>query len=464
MTTIETFGVDDLLIRRFDRSGPRYTSYPTADRFHTGFDARAHAIWLDRRDRIEPDKPLSLYVHLPFCASVCYYCACNKVITKDHSRSGRYLDYLEKEIRLQASYLPRSRRVTQLHLGGGTPTFLNGAELSRLMRMLRDAFDLATDGEYAIEIDPRTADPTMIALLADLGFNRMSIGVQDFDPQVQRAVHRVQPAEITMRTLDAARQCGFRSINMDLIYGLPCQTTEGFARTLDKVLEAAPDRVALYSYAHLPERFKPQRRIRTEDMPSAETRLEIMLMAINMMLDAGYHHIGMDHFARGDDELATALRHGTLHRNFQGYTTQAECDLLALGISSISMIGASFSQNVHTLDEYYACLDRGVLPIARGFELGSDDLVRRDVIMGLMCQGEVLMDAIGHAHGVAFQEYFAAELAELHETFVSEAMVDMDRERIHITPKGRFFLRGIAMVFDRYFQQQAHPGRFSRLI
>lgn len=464
MTTIESFGVDEALIRRFDRPGPRYTSYPTADRFHPAFDARTHARWLDHRDRIEPDKPLSLYVHLPFCASICYYCACNKVITRDHSRSSRYLDYLEKEIRLQSSYLPRSRRVTQLHLGGGTPTFLNAAELSRLMRMLRDAFDFASDAEVAIEIDPRSADRNVIHLLADLGFNRMSIGVQDFDPQVQQAVHRIQPAEMTMATLDAAREAGFTSINMDLIYGLPRQTTEGFSRTLERVLAAAPDRVALYSYAHLPERFKPQRRINPEDMPSAELKLEIMLMAINMMLDAGHQYIGMDHFARPDDELAVAQRNGSLHRNFQGYTTQADCDLLALGISSISKIGASFSQNVKTLDEYYECLDRDALPVARGFELDSDDLVRREVIMDLMCQGAASMDAIGHAHGVIFQDYFAPELAELKQTFVPEGIITIDADRLLITPKGRFFLRGIAMVFDRYFQSQQHPGRFSKLI
>lgn len=463
-TTIESFGVDEALIRRFDMPGPRYTSYPTADRFHEGFDAKTHVKWLDHRDRIERDKPLSLYVHLPFCASICYYCACNKVITKDHSRSAQYLDYLEKEIRLATSYLPNSRYVTQMHFGGGTPTFLNAGELSRLMRMLRDNFDFAKDGEYAIEIDPRSADAKTIHLLADLGFNRMSIGVQDFDEAVQKAVHRIQPAEMTMGTLATARECGFTSINMDLIYGLPKQTPDGFARTLERVLEASPDRVALYSYAHLPERFKPQRRIDPADMPTAEVKLEIMLLAINMMLDAGYQYVGMDHFARVDDELALAQRNGSLHRNFQGYTTQADCDLLALGVSSISKIGASFSQNAKTLDDYYAALDRGVLPIIRGIELSADDLIRRDVIMELMCQGALIMETIGQAHGVQFQEYFAKELAQLRQTFETEGMLTLSDDRIDITPKGRFFLRGIAMVFDRYFQSQVNPGRFSKLI
>ncbi len=463
-TTIESFGVDEALIRRFDMPGPRYTSYPTADRFHEGFDAKTHVKWLDHRDRIERDKPLSLYVHLPFCASICYYCACNKVITKDHSRSAQYLDYLEKEIRLATSYLPNSRYVTQMHFGGGTPTFLNAGELSRLMRMLRDNFDFAKDGEYAIEIDPRSADAKTIHLLADLGFNRMSIGVQDFDEAVQKAVHRIQPAEMTMGTLATARACGFTSINMDLIYGLPKQTPDGFARTLERVLQASPDRVALYSYAHLPERFKPQSRIDPADMPTAEVKLEIMLLAINMMLDAGYQYVGMDHFARVDDELALAQRNGSLHRNFQGYTTQADCDLLALGVSSISKIGASFSQNAKTLDDYYAALDRGVLPIIRGIELSADDLIRRDVIMELMCQGTLVMETIGQAHGVQFQEYFAKELAQLRQTFETEGMLTVSDDRIDITPKGRFFLRGIAMVFDRYFQSQVNPGRFSKLI
>jgi oxygen-independent coproporphyrinogen-3 oxidase len=464
MTTIESFGVDEALIRRFDKPGPRYTSYPTADRFHLGFDAKTHAKWLDHRDRIERDKPLSLYVHLPFCASICYYCACNKVITKDHSKSAKYLDYLEKEIALQTSYLPNSRRVTQMHFGGGTPTFLNAAELSRLMRMLRENFDFAEDGEYAIEIDPRSADEKIIHLLADLGFNRMSIGVQDFDPEVQKAVHRIQPAEMTMATLATARACGFRSINLDLIYGLPRQTIQGFQATLDRVLEASPDRIALYSYAHLPERFKPQRRIHLEDMPSAEAKLEIMLMAINRLLDEGYQYIGMDHFARVDDELAIAQRNGSLHRNFQGYTTQADCDLLALGVSSISKIGASFSQNMKTLEEYYEALDRGVLPITRGFELNADDLIRRDVIMDLMCQGSLSMKTIEDTHGIQFETYFAAELDQLKTQFVPEDIVEIADRRMIIPPKGRFFLRGIAMVFDQYFQSQINPNRFSKLI
>jgi oxygen-independent coproporphyrinogen-3 oxidase len=351
-----------------------------------------------------------------------------------------------------------------MHFGGGTPTFLNAAELSRLMRMLRDHFDFAPNGEYAIEIDPRSADTSMIHLLADLGFNRMSIGVQDFDEGVQKAVHRIQPEEMTMATLETARACGFQSINMDLIYGLPKQTPESFGRTLERVLKASPDRVALYSYAHLPARFKPQRRIAPEDMPTAETKLEIMLLAINMMLEAGYQFIGMDHFARDDDELSVAQRNGSLHRNFQGYTTQADCDLLALGISSISKIGASFSQNMKTLDEYYECLDRGVLPITRGFELSEDDLIRRDVIMDLMCQGDVKMAAIEANHDIVFRDYFAQEIAQLKQQFEPEGMLTVANDRIQVSPKGRFFLRGIAMVFDRYFQSQVNPGRFSKLI
>jgi oxygen-independent coproporphyrinogen-3 oxidase len=331
------------------------------------------------------------------------------------------------------------------------------------MRILRNNFYFAPDGEYAIEIDPRSADRKVIHLLADLGFNRMSIGVQDFDEAVQRAVHRIQPAEMTMATLEAARESGFESINLDLIYGLPKQTPDGFSRTLDQVLAASPERIALYSYAHLPERFKPQRRINPEDMPTADTKLEIFFLAMNRLLDAGYVYVGMDHFAKATDELAIAQHRGSLHRNFQGYTTRAECDLLALGVSSISKIGASYSQNFKTLDEYYAALDAGVLPVARGMELSHDDLIRRDVIMSLMCQSTVSLTAIEDAHGIQFRDYFAKELDAL-SLFIDEEMLDLLPDEIQIRPKGRFFARAISMVFDRYFQSQINPNRFSKLI
>ena len=451
------------LIRRFDGPGPRYTSYPTADRFVEAFDASAHAAWLEKRNIGGVARPLSLYVHLPFCASICYYCACNKVITKDHGRSLKYVHYLEKELALQTAHLQGSRRITQLHFGGGTPTFLSDDELRQLMRVLRANFDFDADGEYAIEVDPRSVNPGTISLLAELGLNRMSIGVQDFDPAVQKAVNRIQPFEMTDRVLKDARAAGFKSINLDLIYGLPKQTVESFARTLDQVIKTDPDRIALYSYAHLPTRFKPQRRIHDADIPLADTKMRIFLLALNRLLEAGYVYIGMDHFAKPDDELAKALRTGRLHRNFQGYTTQAECDLLAIGISSISKIGPAYSQNVRTLDEYYDCIDQNRLPVTRGIELTPDDLVRRTVIMGLMCQGEVSMESVEIAHLIDFETYFAPELVKLR-SFAEAGLVDLEKGYITVTPKGRFFLRGIAMVFDRYLQSERARSLYSKII
>ena len=451
------------LIRRFDGPGPRYTSYPTADRFVEAFDAHAHASWLERRNIGGVARPLSLYVHLPFCASICYYCACNKVITKDHGRSLKYVHYLEKELALQAAHLSGSRRITQLHFGGGTPTFLADDELRELMRILRGQFEFDAEGEYSIEVDPRSVKPGTIDLLAELGFNRMSIGVQDFDPAVQKAVNRIQPFMMTDRVMKDARAAGFKSLNLDLIYGLPKQTVEGFARTLDQVIETSPDRIALYSYAHLPTRFKPQRRIHDADMPLADTKLKIFLLALNRLLDAGYIYIGLDHFAKPGDELAKALRSGRLHRNFQGYTTQSECDLLAIGISSISKIGPAYSQNVRTLDEYYDLLDQHRLPVTRGIELTPDDLVRRTVIMGLMCQGEVSMESVEIAHLIHFESYFESELREL-ASFAAAGLIEIEGGYLTVSPKGRFFLRGICMVFDRYLAAERARTRYSKII
>ena len=451
------------LIRRFDGAGPRYTSYPTADRFVEAFDASAHAAWLGKRDIGGFARPLSLYVHLPFCASICYYCVCNKVITRDRSRSQKYLRYLEKEIRMLVGHLSGSRRVTQMHWGGGTPTFLADEEMADLMRMLRGHFDFDDAGEYAIEVDPRSVNTATIKLLARLGLNRMSIGVQDFDPAVQRAVNRIQPFEMTEAVLRDARAAGFKSINFDLIYGLPKQTANSFRTTLEQVIELAPDRIALYGYAHLPDRFKPQRRIHDADLPDADEKLAIFLLAVRHLTGAGYVYIGLDHFARPGDELARGLKSGRLHRNFQGYTTQSECDLLAIGVSSISKIGPIYSQNVRTLDEYYDCLDQQRLPVTRGIELTADDLARRTVIMALICQGEVSMESISIAHLIDFEAYFAQELAQLQE-FVTAGLVTIEGGGISVTPKGRFFLRAIAMVFDRYLKADRARQHYSKII
>ena len=453
---------DRATLRRYDQPGPRYTSYPTADRFIEAFDAAAYGRWL-----AEPGaggvRPLSLYVHIPFCNTVCYYCGCNKIVTKDHSKAAEYLGFLEKEVDLVAAQLKGGRRVEQLHLGGGTPTFLSIEELQRLMVILRARFTLEARAEISIEVDPRTAPPEKIHALAALGFNRLSVGVQDFDPEVQQAVNREQSLEITRAAIDAARASGFTSINLDLIYGLPLQTSARFEATLDRVLELSPDRIALYHYAHLPARFKPQRRIAIEALPSAQEKLTIMMDAIRRLCAAGYDYIGMDHFARSNDDLARAQRQGRLHRNFQGYSTRPDSDLIGLGVSAISKVGPTYAQNVRTLEEYYETLRGGSLPTQRGIQLTADDLVRRAVIMALMCHFEVSKESIATGHLIDFDEYFARELAELGP--LQEAgLVECSKEWISVTPRGRLLVRALAMVFDRYLHSDRASRPYSKIV
>ncbi len=453
---------DRSTLRRYDQPGPRYTSYPTADRFIEAFDAAAYARWL-----AEPGaggvRALSLYVHIPFCNTICYYCGCNKIVTRDHAKAAEYLGFLEKEIDLVASHVKGSRRVEQLHLGGGTPTFLSSEELQRVMVLLRARFTLAPRAELSIEIDPRTAPPEKIRALAALGFNRLSIGVQDFDPDVQKAVNREQSLEITRTCIEEARASGFQSINLDLIYGLPHQTSASFSTTLDRVLELNPDRIALYHYAHLPERFKPQRRIDAALLPSPQEKLTIMIEAIRRLCAAGYEYIGMDHFARTDDELARAQRQGRLHRNFQGYSTRPDYDLIGLGVSAISKVGPTYAQNARTLDDYYEALRAGVLPTQRGIQLNADDLVRRAVIMALMCHFEVSKEAIATAHLIDFDQYFARELAEL-KPLEDAGLVQCSKDWISVTPRGKLLVRALAMVFDRYLRNDRVSRPYSRIV
>ncbi|RDE50881.1 MAG: oxygen-independent coproporphyrinogen III oxidase [Candidatus Accumulibacter meliphilus] len=460
----ENLVFDPQIIRRFDINGPRYTSYPTADRFVEAFGPDAYQLWLGKRNIGAVSRQLSLYFHIPFCNTICYYCACNKIITKDHGRSAKYLKYLARELALQSSYLEGGdQEVAQLHWGGGTPTFLAHDEMRQLMATTRQYFKLIEDGEYSIEVDPRKVDRATVELLAELGFNRMSVGVQDFDPAVQQAVNRVQSEEETLAVMDAARASGFKSISVDLIYGLPKQTVIGFSRTLDRVIAASPDRVSIYNYAHLPSLFKPQRRILDADMPSADARLQILSLAIRKMTEAGYVYIGMDHFAKPDDELATAQRQGRLHRNFQGYSTHSDCDLLAFGISSIGKVGPTYSQNVKTLDEYYDLLDSGTLPVYRGIELNADDLLRRSIIQSLMCHFELSIESIEIAHLIDFKKHFATELEDLRE-MVDAGLVRIDDRWITILPKGRMLVRAISMVFDRYLRADRQRTRYSKVI
>ncbi|MBE7939381.1 MULTISPECIES: oxygen-independent coproporphyrinogen III oxidase [Ramlibacter] len=453
------------LLRRFDVPGPRYTSYPTADRFVEAFGPAdmAHALAQRRAGPAALVLPLSLYVHIPFCESLCYYCACNKIITKKHERGAAYLDDLEREIALYTAHLGIGQSVSQLHLGGGSPTFLSDEELTCLMAMIRRSFQLVPGGEYSIEIDPRTVDENRLAHLASLGFNRVSFGVQDFDPQVQQAVHRVQPAAQVFELMAAARRIGFESVNVDLIYGLPKQTPESFTRTLAQVAELRPDRIALYAYAHLPDRFKPQRRILAADLPSGGDKLGMLGQALDAFQEAGYDYIGMDHFALPNDALAVAKRQGRLHRNFQGYSTQPDCDLIGLGVSAIGKIGATYSQNAKTLEEYSDTLAQGRLPIVRGLALTRDDLARRAVIMALMCQGQVVFESIEVAWLLDFRQYFEAELDQLAE-YERMGLVRVDDAGVQVTPAGWYVVRAVAMVFDRYLQADRNRARFSRII
>jgi oxygen-independent coproporphyrinogen III oxidase len=453
------------LIRRYDVNGPRYTSYPTADRFVEAFSEAEYsqALTLRKSGLASKKLPLSLYVHIPFCESLCYYCACNKIITKHHDRAAKYLRYLTREVDLHTAILGIGQPVSQLHLGGGTPTFLTDDELRELMAMLRRNFSFAPGGEYSIEVDPRTIDVKRLDTLAELGFNRLSFGVQDFDPAVQKAVHRVQPAEQVFALAEAARARHFESINVDLIYGLPMQSPESFDRTLAQINELRPDRIALYAYAHLPERFKPQRRIDTLELPSASAKVSMLSHSMAAFMKAGYVYVGMDHFALPNDALAVAKRQGRLHRNFQGYSTQPDCDLIGLGVSSIGRIGSTYSQNAKTVEEYCDYLDQARFPVVRGLALSRDDILRRAVIMALMCQGQVTFESIELAFLIDFKSYFSAELVAL-ENLQQQGLLVLESSGIQVTDVGWFFVRAVAMVFDKYLQSDRNRARFSKII
>ncbi len=455
--------VDLELIRRLDKNGPRYTSYPTADRFVEAFNAESYSHWVQKRQVGGIGRPLSLYIHIPFCNTLCFYCACNKVITKDRSKSAEYVRYLLKEMALQARLLGEAQVVEQLHFGGGTPTFLSDDEIRELMAGIRQHFKLVEDGEYSIEIDPRKVSNETIALLGGVGFNRISVGVQDFDDEVQKAVNRIQSEEETVRIIKAARANGFKSVSIDLIYGLPKQTLEGFGRTLDRVIAADPDRLSIYNYAHMPTIFKPQRRIHEEDLPAPQVKLDILSMAVNKLTKAGYVYIGMDHFAKPEDELAVAQRQGRLHRNFQGYSTHSDCDLVALGVSAIGKIGPTYSQNYRELEPYYDALERDELPIMRGLELNADDLVRRAIIQALMCHFEISKESFNISYLIDFDKYFAPEMQELQE-YAREGLLELSPQWITVTPKGRMLIRNICMVFDKYLRTRQEHARYSKVI
>ncbi|MDJ0792619.1 MAG: oxygen-independent coproporphyrinogen III oxidase [Woeseiaceae bacterium] len=454
---------DQELIVRYGGRGPRYTSYPTALQFNdqlTPDDYRAKAA-----ESNDSDVPLSLYVHIPFCHSLCYYCGCNKIVTRNEQRVARYMEMLYKEIDMQSALFDSSRKIEQLHFGGGTPTYLDKEQLGALMQHLRGAFnfDDSDEREFSIEVDPRTVDAGRIQELWDLGFNRLSLGIQDFNEDVQKAVNRAQsPAEVRA-LVDSARNAGFGSISFDLIYGLPHQTVDSFDATLDVVIAMKPDRLAVYNYAHLPQRFKGQRMINANDIPAPEVKLDLLHHTIDKLCAEGYIYIGMDHFALPEDELVLAREDGTLQRNFQGYSTHRQCDLIALGVSGIGGIGNMFAQNAVTTMEYEEIIERGELPIKKGLLVDNDDLVRAAVIQDLMCYDSLDFDTFGDRHGIDFRDYFAAEVEQL-DVLEKDGLIELSDSGITITPRGRLLLRNIAMTFDRYINLAENDSRFSKAI
>jgi len=454
---------DTDLIVRYGGRGPRYTSYPTALQFSeelTADDYRENALASNASG-----VPLSLYVHIPFCHTLCYYCGCNKIITRNQDRVVRYMEMLYREIEMQSELFDKSRKIEQLHFGGGTPTYLDNGQLDDLMAKLRGAFtfDESDNREFSIEVDPRTVDEDGIRHLAKLGFNRLSLGIQDFDPVVQEAVNRAQTTDDVLGLVLAARDSGFESISFDLIYGLPHQSVESFDKTLELVIAMRPDRLAVYNYAHLPRRFKGQRMINDADIPSPEVKLDILHRTIDSLCGAGYEYIGMDHFALPEDELVLARKNGTLQRNFQGYSTHRECDLVALGVSAIGSIGNVFAQSSVSTIEYEVLIENGQLPIRKGIAVDDDDLLRADVIQALMCYDELSFEKFGAEHNIDFAEYFAAEIERL-QPLADDDLIKLDQSGVVITQKGRLLLRSIAMVFDRYIDQAENDNRFSKAI
>ena len=450
------------LLRKFDIPAPRYTSYPTADRFRKDLTAEDYAEALRGRATAPSQKALSLYVHVPFCSDVCYYCGCNKIVTRDHGKAAEYLKVIGQEADLVKQYLTGSGELEQLHFGGGSPTFLDNDELEQMMDMIRSRFPLQKGGEFSIEVDPRSCPPDKIRKLASLGLNRMSLGVQDFNPEVQKAVNRHQPFELVRDTLSCARDNGFGSINMDLIYGLPLQTRESFAETIRQVIELSPDRIAMYHYAHLPNHFKPQRMIRNADLPSTQTKVEIMFDAIRTLTANGYRYIGMDHFAKETDELSVAQLNGTLQRNFQGYSTRADCDMVALGASSISKVGRVYACNPRETEPYYDLIRSGKLATVRGYTLSDEDELRHWVIMRIMCQFELKKREVEQRFGIDFDSTFAYELKHL-AAYQKHELVELEPDCIRVSPKGKIFVRAVAMQFDRYLRESDRAGGYSTI-
>jgi oxygen-independent coproporphyrinogen-3 oxidase len=457
------FEVNLELIKKYDRPGPRYTSYPTAPHFNASFTAEHYIDEIIRTNAEKEPSDLSLYFHLPYCDTLCYFCGCSMIITRNRSRVTEYISYIKKEIDLLRTHLAASRDVGQLHWGGGTPTHLTPQEIFDLAGYIRESFSFRPDAENSCEIDPRGMERAHLEALREQGFNRISMGVQDFSPDVQKAVNRIQPEDMTRQVIDWVRALRFDSINLDLIYGLPFQTAESFADTVDKIIDISPDRIAVFNYAHLPWLKKHMGLIRAEDIPPAETKLHILKMTIEKLVGAGYVFIGMDHFAKPDDELSIALREKKLYRNFQGYSTRAGLDLYAMGITAISQLQHIYAQNYKTEKEYYSALDNGLLPVTKGYRLSEDDHIRRYVIMKLMCDFELNIPEIEKMFGIAFRDYFANGMAGLH-AFVQEGLVTLSDDALKVNGMGQLLIRNIAMNFDGYLERNEDTARYSKTV
>lgn len=455
---------DEAFIKQHDVAGPRYTSYPTALQFHEEFTCADFERAINESN--DSRRPLSLYIHLPFCQSLCYYCACNKVVTQNREKMRAYLDHLIQEIRMVSPLVGKARPVVQIHWGGGTPTYFDDSELTELMYHLGRNFNIATGdrAELSVEIDPRTVNPERMGLLRGLGFNRVSFGVQDFDLEVQKGINRIQPLSMINDLMESARLYKFKSVNLDLIYGLPHQTVSSVLKTVEIVIGLSPDRISLFNYAHLPARFKAQGLLDEAALPPPEEKLRILCAAAGKLMQAGYVHIGMDHFAKPDDELAVAYAEGELHRNFQGYTTNKSADLIGLGVSSISQVGDVYCQNSRSVTEYQDAIDEGHLPVVAGFKLSQEDIIRRDVIMSLICQNNLEPGVIGAKYNIDFDSYFALEIQQLKQ-YVAEELLTFDGQTYQVTPRGRLVVRKICMAFDAYLPEHLKSGkRFSRVL
>ncbi len=456
--------VDIELLKKYDRPGPRYTSYPTAPYFHEGIGPEEFLKHIRRDDEANNEQPLSLYFHLPFCDTLCYFCGCNMMVTRDRQKIEHYIDYLEKEIQLLRPHISSKRKVAQLHWGGGTPTHLSPEQIKRLGTIIHKYFEFADDAEVSVEIDPRELTRQHMEALREIGFNRCSMGVQDFTPKVQETVNRIQPENITRQAVEWARELGFNSVNIDLMYGLPFQKMDTFEQTIDTVLNINPNRLAVFNYAHLPSMIKHQRLIKDEWIPAPEEKLQLLKLSIEKLTGAGYEYIGMDHFAKPDDELTVAMKKGTLYRNFQGYSTHSGLNLFALGISSIGMLSDLYVQNYKKLGEYYQALDEGKLPIVRGVALSEDDRLRREVITELMCNFRLQKSDIETKYNISFDEYFADALEQL-KVYQEDNLIILQDERLTVTTAGRLLIRNIAMNFDAYLQKREdNKPQFSRTV